>query len=140
MIVYVNALESIGDTLYVSPQIEPILGYTVDEWLEDPKFWQKLIHPDDRGAAVSKIEQANLTGQVFNADYRVRARDGHYVWFHDQAVLVLDAMGRKLHWQGLMSGYHRAQAAGTRVGGNRPDQPGLARDPDRGRNTATFAG
>ncbi len=103
MIAYVNAAESMSDTLYISPQIESILGYTVDEWLEDPKFWQKLIHPDDKVAVLSKMEEVGLTGQLFNADYRVRARDGRYVWIHDQAVLVLDDVGRKLHWQGLMS-------------------------------------
>src|SRR5881397_2308302 len=35
--------------LYVSPQIEAILGYTLDEWLANPNSWVDHIHPDDRG-------------------------------------------------------------------------------------------
>src|SRR5262245_17836250 len=33
---------------YVSPQIESILGFTQEEWLNDPVRWYQQIHPDDK--------------------------------------------------------------------------------------------
>ena len=39
-------------TLYVSPQIERILGYTPEEWLEDPTFWNEH-HPPRRSRRAS---------------------------------------------------------------------------------------
>jgi PAS domain-containing protein len=52
IIVYVNPIESIADTTYVSPQIETILGYTSTEWVADPEFWQTRLHPEDREAVM----------------------------------------------------------------------------------------
>src|ERR1700739_3020825 len=33
---------------YVSPQIEAALGYSREEWLEDPVRWYQHIHTDDQ--------------------------------------------------------------------------------------------
>src|SRR5512141_740344 len=102
MIVYVNTPGDIGQTEYVSPQVETILGYTAQEWLSDPKYWQKLLHPDDRDAVLEKVEQVKLAGNEFSMEYRVLACDGHAVWFRDHAVPVTDISGQVLRWQGLM--------------------------------------
>ena len=43
------------DTLafrYVSPECEKLLGYTPEEWISDPRFWQRHIHPDDHDWAL----------------------------------------------------------------------------------------
>src|SRR5260370_3155975 len=39
--------ESIGE-LYVSPQIVTMLGFTQEEWLNDPVLWYRQLHPEDR--------------------------------------------------------------------------------------------
>ena len=33
--------------LYISPQIEAMLGYTPQDWYADPGLWGRLVHPDD---------------------------------------------------------------------------------------------
>ncbi len=43
-----RAGEAETPTLYVSPQIEQLLGYAPQEWLEDPDLWKRILHPDDR--------------------------------------------------------------------------------------------
>lgn len=101
IIVYVNAVDKMSSTTYVSPQIQPILGYMPEEWLSDPEFWQKRIHPDDREAVLIGVERSDLTDQPFDMEYRMLARDGHVVWFQDQTVLVRDNNGKPLYWQGL---------------------------------------
>ena len=101
IIVYINPVDRLTTTTYVSPQIQTILGYRPEEWVADPEFWQKRIHPDDREAVLVNIERSDLTGMPFDMEYRMLARDGHVVWFQDQAVLVRDHKGQPLHWQGL---------------------------------------
>jgi len=94
IIVYVNPLDKIVNTTYVSPQIQSVLGYKPEEWLSDPEFWQKRIHPDDREAVLTAVERSDLTSQPFDMEYRMLARDGHVVWFQDQTVLVRDNNGQ----------------------------------------------
>ena len=101
IIVYVNPIDQIENTTYVSPQIQTILGYMPEEWLADPEFWQKRIHPDDRETVLTNIERSDLTGKSFDMEYRMLARDGRVVWFQDQTVLVRDDKGQPLYWQGL---------------------------------------
>jgi signal transduction histidine kinase len=47
-------------------------------------------------------EIADRDQRPFLAEYRMVARDGSTVWFHDEAALVRDDRGRPLHWQGVM--------------------------------------
>jgi PAS domain S-box-containing protein len=101
IIVYVNPLDKMSSTTYVSPQIQTILGYMPEEWLSDPEFWQKRIHPDDRESVLTNIERSDLTATPFDMEYRMLARDGHVVWFQDQTVLVRDQNRQPLYWQGL---------------------------------------
>ncbi|HWO69826.1 MAG TPA: PAS domain S-box protein, partial [Actinomycetota bacterium] len=87
--------------VYVSPQVETILGYSPEEWLADPDLWLRVVHPEDRG----RVEEADLrteeTGEPFDVEYRALARDGRAVWFHDVAVPLEDTGGGR-RWMGVM--------------------------------------
>jgi PAS domain S-box-containing protein len=102
MIVYVNSPDDISHTTYVSPQIRTILGYTPKDWVTDPTFWQKVLHPEDRGDVLERLKQINITNEPFDMEFRMLAADGHIVWLRDQAIPVKDPAGRPLYWQGLM--------------------------------------
>ncbi len=52
---------SIGEA-YVSPQIEAALGFSQEEWLEDPVRWYSQIHPEDKGRWSSEAAEMFLTG------------------------------------------------------------------------------
>jgi PAS domain S-box-containing protein len=76
-----------GRWYYVSPQIESILGYAPEEWLESSENWLKYVHPDDHGA-VNEAEKAGLQGKSFQAEYRVMHKDGRTVWVSDTATIT----------------------------------------------------
>lgn len=101
IIVYLSPFDRIANTTYVSPQIQTILGYSPDEWVADPQFWKTRLHPQDRERVIRIVEQSSISGQPSDMEYRMIARDGHVVWFHDQTVLVRDERGQPIHWQGL---------------------------------------
>ena len=79
---------------YVSPQIEEKLGFTQQEWLEDPVRWYQHIHPEDKARWSIEAAETFLTGKPLRSAYRVIARDGHVVWFHCEAKIVRHAHGR----------------------------------------------
>jgi PAS domain S-box-containing protein len=82
--------------LYISPQVESLLGYTAEEWLDDPDRWLETLHPDDRERAVAELAQGEASGQRFTSEYRLVARDGRVVWIRDEATPTSDAQNRLL--------------------------------------------
>ena len=85
--------KGIGEA-YVSPQIEAILGYTQEEWLNDPVRWYQQIHPDDKDRWSVEAAELFLLGNPLKSLYRVIARDGRVVWFHCEAKMVRSHDGR----------------------------------------------
>ncbi|HVP54445.1 MAG TPA: PAS domain S-box protein [Candidatus Eisenbacteria bacterium] len=86
---------------YVSPQIEASLGFSQAEWLEDPVRWYQQIHPDDKARWSLEASEMFVTGKPLRSSYRVIARDGHVVWFHCDAKMILHSDGRPWFIQGV---------------------------------------
>jgi PAS domain S-box-containing protein len=81
---------------YISPQIESLLGYSADEWLENPERWEAALHPDDRERAIAELAAGEGSGARFTSEYRLLTRDGRVVWIRDEATPTHDAHGRLL--------------------------------------------
>jgi PAS domain S-box-containing protein len=79
---------------YVSPQIEAALGYSREEWLEDPVRWYRHIHPDDKQRWSLEAAEMFLSGKPLRSAYRVIARDGRVIWFHCDARMMRQEDGR----------------------------------------------
>src|SRR5262245_31171379 len=62
VITYIDAVDDRSSTLYISPQVESILGYSPWEWTSDAGLWGKLLHPDDRERALAESTRTNATG------------------------------------------------------------------------------
>ncbi len=87
-VVFMVYLDQGNGEAYVSPQIEAILGFSRDEWLEDPIRWYTRIHPDDKNRWSVEAAEMLLTGNPLRSIYRVVARDGRVVSFHCEAKMV----------------------------------------------------
>ena len=90
------------DFLYVSPQIEGVLGYSTEEWLTDPQLFERILHPDDRGRVLAEDARTEKTGEPFRMEYRHLAKDGRIVWVRDEAVLVRGHESEPLYWLGVL--------------------------------------
>jgi PAS domain S-box-containing protein len=89
-------------TLYVSPHVEQVLGYSRAEWLDQPDIWIELLHADDREVVLAQHDRHSETGEPWDLEYRLIASDGRVVWVHDRAILI---RGRDLGspaWHGVM--------------------------------------
>jgi diguanylate cyclase (GGDEF)-like protein/PAS domain S-box-containing protein len=100
--VYVDRADASSSNVYTSPQIEPMLGYTVEEWRSDPMLFIALLHPDDRERVLAAHERTRTTGEPFHADYRLYARDGRIVWVHDEAHAISDPQSGEPVLQGYL--------------------------------------
>ena len=119
-----------GRWLYVSPQIESLLGFSVAKWMTEKCPWLEHVHADDRPQVLAAEAVCQSTGEKFVAEYRMKARDGHVVWFSDHAVVVRDEAGQPRHLHGVMfditgrkgleeqlSQAHKMDAVGRLAGG-----------------------
>jgi two-component system cell cycle sensor histidine kinase/response regulator CckA len=86
-ITYIAEIGINGKWYYISPQVENILGYTPEEWLALAPNWDQHIHPDDLPVVIAAEEQSK-NGFPFQAEFRVRRKDGREVWLSDTAVIV----------------------------------------------------
>lgn len=74
--------------VYISPQVEAILGCSVEQCLEDRKFWWNHVHPADRD--LLRVEDTSEEGRPFTMEYRMQTETGRDVWLRDQAVTFID--------------------------------------------------
>jgi diguanylate cyclase (GGDEF)-like protein/PAS domain S-box-containing protein len=114
-IVYVDVADEDMSTTYVSPQIQQILGYSAQEYIDDPQLWEHILHPDDRENAMATYLRGRESGDPFVFEYRLLARDGRTVWFRDSAIVLTDAQGRPEHIQGVMLDITDRKAAEERI-------------------------
>jgi PAS domain S-box-containing protein len=111
-ITYIAAARHRSSDLYISPQIEPLLGFTAEEWCADPATWLRQVHEDDRERVLSQLEQCEAEGAPFRCDYRLLSRDGLVRWFRDEAEFVRVDHSRAAYLQGVMldiTERHRAE-------------------------------
>ena len=101
-IIYINAWDEPHAMLYVSPHVEEMLGYASADWLEQPGFVYRIVHPDDREALRAENARTEAIGARFSMEYRLIARDGRVVWVRDECVPVYDTDGYPLSYQGIM--------------------------------------
>jgi PAS domain S-box-containing protein len=88
---------------FVSPQMETILGFPPQRFLDDAGFWFELMHPEDL-AHLRSIDAFNNTDfEPFDHEYRMRHADGHWVWVHDISTAVLDEGGNLDYFLGFLT-------------------------------------
>ena len=76
---------------YISPQIEPLLGYSAEEWLSQPGLWRQVLHPDDRDRVLAGYRQAVDARGDLECTYRLVRPDSRAVWVRDSSAYVTDS-------------------------------------------------
>ena len=90
---------------YYSPTWKKMLGYREDELGDSGDLWLELIHPDDRKRAIDSGERhvAGETSQI-ETEFRLRHKDGHWVWVLDRGrVVEWDATGKPTRMIGVQT-------------------------------------
>ncbi len=94
-----------------------MLGYDDGELDGDPDRWLTMVHPDDR-ERVAEADRAHLVGDTssFEAEFRMRHKDGHWIWILDRGkVIERDAEGRLVRAIGSLTDITRRKEAEARL-------------------------
>ncbi|MDX8405208.1 MAG: diguanylate cyclase [Mariprofundus sp.] len=123
-ITYIATLDR-SRILFVSPQVEDILGYRQDEFLAHQETWLQQIHPDDQERVLREVRLSLQDKAPFHCEYRICAKDGRDIWVKDAATtvrdhehdiylqgIVYDISERKISEQKLMTMAHFDQLTG----------------------------
>jgi two-component system, cell cycle sensor histidine kinase and response regulator CckA len=102
LVTYMNSVEAPIRSLYMSPQVESLLGYTADEWAKRLELGYDGIHPDDRERVAALALTAREQGIPTRCEFRFIARDGRTVWVLDQTIPVRDEKGTIVCHQGFL--------------------------------------
>lgn len=93
LVTYTNLFMPEAETVWISPQVKALTGYTPAEWIETPGFFGSILHPDDREPVLEEVRLSRAELRPFSRDYRLIARSGETIWVHDESVPVLDKDG-----------------------------------------------
>jgi PAS domain S-box-containing protein len=102
LITYIDSPYSTDEAAaYVSPQIEEILGYGLEEWHASDSFFIDHLHPEDRDHVRESQRKARQHAESLELEYRFIAADGHVVWLKDSYTVVRDELGKPSYTQGF---------------------------------------
>ncbi len=102
LVTYISPVEETVGNLYVSPQVEELLGYPTEEWVKNPNLLSDAVHPDDLERVLAEAEHLRETGEPLRSEYRYLTADGRTVWVLDETILVRDDEGTPLWVQGFI--------------------------------------
>ncbi|MEP6850788.1 MAG: EAL domain-containing protein [Acidobacteriota bacterium] len=88
--------------IYVSPAFTKF-GYSLDQWLDDPNIWEKVIHPNDLDHVFTATSGSTSSGKDVEYEYRTVAADGSVIWVRDRGCLIHDEHGVVTHRQGVIA-------------------------------------
>lgn len=77
-----------GTILYASPVSTRLLGYSPQDLVGTSVF--EYVHPEDLETVRGMTARLLGSGGVETVTYRVRRRDGHYIWFETTSQAVRD--------------------------------------------------
>jgi PAS domain S-box-containing protein len=99
-IVWEYDLETMTST-FISKKIENLLGYSVEDFLEIPGFWEDHIHPEDREFAIALSAKVNKNYTNHDYEYRMITKNGKVIWIRDIMNYVFED-GKPVISRGIM--------------------------------------
>ncbi len=93
-----------GGVEYISDGISQMLGYEPDVFQIDRNFFVSLIHPDDQEHLQNLQRRwiAKGSRRVLETEFRVRHKDGHYIWILDRMSKAFTTPDGRQSSQGVM--------------------------------------
>ncbi len=101
-----------NNTVHYSPRWKALLGHAEDEIGSSPDEWLNRVHPEDIGRLQSSVA-AHVEGITpqYQCEYRIRHKDGRYLWMISRGIAVRGADGVICRLVGSQSDIgHRKQA------------------------------
>jgi PAS domain S-box-containing protein len=100
--VYLDMPDGSMQSVYVSPQVETVMGVTVEHYIDEPDLWLRMMDDEDRRRCERHYLEAVESGRSWEDEYRIRKPDGKLAWIHDETTFITDADGEPLFLLGVL--------------------------------------
>jgi len=67
-----------------------MLGYTVEEWMSEPRFWLKIIPEEERELALRRNDEIFASGTDGVVQHRWCTKDGRLLWVEAHLSVIVD--------------------------------------------------
>ena len=101
------------DMTYISPSLEQMLGYSTAEGLT-ANWWSSSLHPDDYEHCMAVFRHL-MPGKVYAAEYRIRHKNGHFVWVYDTLSVEPTAQGAEHEAVGIIMDISERKASADQL-------------------------
>ncbi len=90
--------EKDGTFVYISPSVKNILGYSASELTGTNPY--EIFYPDHKHFIREKLHKPTIEQKkVVSGEYRIRKKNGKYVWFHTTTKPVVYKNSKQIHFQ-----------------------------------------
>ncbi len=113
-VIYLDSVDEFSSNIYVSAQVEVLLGYTPAEISQNPRLWHEIVHPEDYQRALNTISHTYTVGSSME-EYRMTKRDGSVIWVRDTSIPILDENGKVIFIQGFLQDITERKKAEERL-------------------------
>jgi diguanylate cyclase (GGDEF)-like protein/PAS domain S-box-containing protein len=81
-----------SDTLLITPGIEKLYGYKLNDFYENSNLWKEVIYPEDL-SVLKEREKKLAVGETVTSQYRIIRPDGEVRWIQDRGIPTFDPKG-----------------------------------------------
>jgi PAS domain S-box-containing protein len=90
------------DRVVWNPNVEKVLGYTIEEMGRVTAALAGYVHPEDAPRYKAELSSAIERDEVFYCEYRFRKKSGDYAALLDRGLIIRDANGKSVRMVGAM--------------------------------------
>ena len=101
-VTYIAEFSADAPFIYVSPQIEALLGFPATDWLDLPDLWSERIHPADRERVLAAERLTFAEAVPYEGEFRMITADGRVIWVWERDAVIRDHLGRPVATQGVL--------------------------------------
>jgi PAS domain S-box-containing protein len=87
--------------VYFSPSFMALCGYQSTELPHNIETWNQLLHPEDRDPVYAAVNQHFEERGNYSVEYRMRHKNGEYIWCHARGQASWDASGKAVRMTGF---------------------------------------
>ena len=85
-----------------SPACTAVTGYTPEEFIANPYLWLQMVAPEDRDLVLERVQQILDGKDIPPIEHRIIRKDGSVRWVSDTTILMKDASGQLLSYDGVI--------------------------------------
>jgi PAS domain S-box-containing protein len=87
---------------FISKKAERLLGFPMEQWIEEDHFWENHLFPEDRLKTIAFCEEQCSLQLPHDFEYRFVCKDGTVKWLRDIVTIIKDKNEQFIGLRGVM--------------------------------------